>query len=133
MKHSTPGTLFGVRLQPATLEAEIRERRRGRPADHAEPHHADRDLAGCRLGMRTPDPLALLGVVEPLAPVVHQHMQHDIFGHPHAEIGMDDARDRHRRQCRIIKQMIHTGAQVDDGFKPGKRASSPCGGSQTQA
>ena len=100
VKRLDAGKLFGVRLQPATLKPRRAERAARIAADHAEPHDADRNLARGRLIVRAPEPLALLGVVEPLPPMMHQHVQHDIFGHPHGEVGMRDARHRHRRQRR---------------------------------
>jgi len=42
-----------------------------------------------------PNPLALLRVVESLAAMMQQGVQHDVLGHPHGEIGIDDAHDRH--------------------------------------
>src|SRR5205807_8894009 len=96
------------------LETETTKRARNITSDYAETHHADRDLARRRLIMRAPQPLALLRVVEPLAPMVHQRMQNDIFGDARGEVGMCDARDRNTRQRRIGEQLIDARAEIDD-------------------
>ncbi len=109
------------RAAPARdLEAEPRQRIRHIPPDHAKPHHADRNLAGGWLIVGAPKFLALLGVVEPLPPVVHQHVHHDIAGDALRQIVVGDASERHRRQRRIRQQMIDAGAQIDDRLEIGK-------------
>src|SRR5262249_56762300 len=50
-------------------EAEAAQRQGRGAAEHAQPHHADRDRARRRLLVLMPHPLALLGVVEAMAPV----------------------------------------------------------------
>ena len=44
-----------------------------------------------RLLVLMPHPHALLRVVSPLVTMIGQHMQHDVFGHAHGEIVVDDA------------------------------------------
>ena len=64
-----------------------------------------------------PDPLALLHIVKPLTPVVGEHVQHDVFGHAHGQIGIDDAHDGHIGQIGIGKNMIDAGAEREDHFE----------------
>ena len=125
MKGFHTGNGLGVRLQPATLNPIRAERRRDFLADHAETHDADRNFARGRLIVHAPDPLALLRIVEPLPPMVHQHMQHDVFGHPHGEIGMRDARHRDRWQVGVGEQVIDAGAKIDDRFQVMKFCQQP--------
>ena len=47
-------------------------------------------------------------------PVMHQHMQHDIFGHPAGEIADRDANQRHFRQARVGHQRIDAGAEIEN-------------------
>ena len=106
------------RAAPArNLEPDPSERRRDFLADHAKTHDADRNFARGRLIVHAPDPLALLRVVEPLSPMVHQHMQHDVFGHPHGEIGMRDAHHRDRWQVGVGEQVVDASPKIDDRFQ----------------
>ena len=67
------------RTAPARgLEAEPGQRRRRMRPNDAKAHDADRDFARRRLVVDQPLPLTLLRIVEPLPPVMRQHMQRDI-------------------------------------------------------
>jgi hypothetical protein len=48
-----------------------------------------------------PHPHALLRLVSTLMPVIHQDVQHDVFGHPHGEIRIDDPYHRRAGQLRV--------------------------------
>jgi hypothetical protein len=58
--------------------------------------------------------LALAGSQERLLPVMHQHVKHDIFGHPIGEVADRNANQRHFRQARVGHQRIDTGAEVEN-------------------
>ena len=92
-------------------EAEPPQCRRGVAAEHAKSHDPDGDRARRRLLVLAPDALVLLRVVEALTAVMHQDVQHDVLGHPHGEIGIDDAHDRHIRQVGIGDDMIDAGTE----------------------
>ncbi len=47
-------------------------------------------------------------------PVMHQHVEHDIFRHPLGEVGDRDAHQRHVGQGRIRHQRIDAGAEIED-------------------
>ena len=49
-----------------------------------------------------------------LLPMMHQHMQHDIFRHPSGEVADRDANQRHFWKARISHQRIDAGTQVED-------------------
>ena len=55
-------------------EAEPSQRQGRGAAEHAQPHHADRDRARRSLFVLAPHALALLRVVEALAAMMHQHV-----------------------------------------------------------
>ena len=119
----------GKRLRRAAkagdAEAEPRQRRGGGRAEHAEPHHADRDRARHRLRVLVPDALALLDVVKPLAAVMQQHVQHHVLGHANGEIGFDVAHDRHVGQIRIGENMLDAGAEREDRLQAGQAGIQP--------
>ncbi len=75
--------------------------------------------------MLAPHPLALLRVVEALAAMMHQHVQHDVLGHAHGEIGIDDAHDRHVGQIRIREDMVDAGAQRKDRLETRQAGEQP--------
>ena len=56
-----------------------------------------------------------------LLPVMHQHMQHDIFGHPLGEVVDGDADQRHIGQRAVRHQRIDAGAEIEDHPQIGKR------------
>ena len=51
---------------------------------------------------------------------MHQHMQHDIFGHPVGEVGNRNPHQRHIGQRAIRHQRIDAGAEVEDDAQIGK-------------
>ena len=104
-------------------------------AENTEAHDADGHLAGRRLVVVVaPQAPRLLRVVEPLAAVTDQDVQHDIFAHAHGEIGIDHAHHRHVGQFRIGEQVIDAGAETEDRLQArASCASRPGGGFQTQA
>ena len=53
--------------------------------------------------------------------MMHQHMQHDIFGHAAGEIADRDANQRHLRQARIRHQRVDAGAEIEDHAQVRKR------------
>jgi hypothetical protein len=61
-----------------------------------------------------PQALALLGIIEALATVDHQHVQRHVLGHAHSEIGIDDADQRHVGEFRVTGEMINAGAERED-------------------
>ena len=64
--------------------------------------------------MLMPHALALLAIVEAMAAVMHQHVQHHVLRHTHGEIGIDDAHDRHVGQIRIREDVVDAGAERKD-------------------
>ena len=120
MKGFDTGDGLGRAAPARNLEPDPPEGRRNLAPDHAKTHDADSNFARGRLIVHVPDPLALLRVIEPLPPMVHQHMQHDVFGHPHGEIGMRDAGHRDRWQVRIGEQVVDAGPKIDDRFQVAK-------------
>jgi len=72
-----------------------------------------------------PHARALLGIVEAMAPVMHQHVQHHVLRHAHGEIGIDDAHDRHVGQIRIGEDVIDAGAQRKDRLQTGQAGKQP--------
>ena len=83
-------------------------------AKRAEPHDADRDRARRPLRFRRPALLALAFPQIELLPVVHQHVQHDIFRHALGEVGDRDAHQRHVGQRAVRHQRIDAGAEIED-------------------
>ena len=77
--------------------------------------------------MLAPDALALLHIVEPVAPVMQQHVQHDILGHAHGEIGIDDAHEGHVGQIGIGEEVIDAGAEREDCLDPGQPREQSAG------
>ena len=75
--------------------------------------------------MLVPAAFALLRIVEPLAAVMHQHVQHDVFRHPHGEIGIDDPHDRHIGQLGIRDEVIDAGAERKNRLQMGKTGQQP--------
>ena len=73
-------------------------------------HDADRDLTGSGLIVVAPKVSPLLRVIETLAAMNEQHVQHHIFDHPGREIGIDYAHDRNGRKHRIAEEVIDAGA-----------------------
>ena len=63
--------------------------------ERAEPHDADRDRARRALRFRRPALFALRFPQVEFLPVMHQHVQHDIFRHPRGEVADRDAHQRH--------------------------------------
>ena len=99
-KVSTPGERLRRPAPAGDAKAEPVEHRGRIATELAEAHHSDRHLAGRRLVVLVPAPLALLRVIAALPAMMHQHVQRDVFGHPHREVGIDDAHERHLRQLR---------------------------------
>ena len=112
--------IFGVRLQPATLKPSRASASAASLPITPRPMTPTATSLAAGWSCTRQMPLALLRVVEPLPPMMHQHMQHDVFGHPHGQVGMRDARQRHLRQGRIGQQMIDAGAEIDDRLEIGK-------------
>jgi hypothetical protein len=80
-------------------------------------HDADGHLTGSRLIMVAPKSLPLLRVVETLAAMNEQHVQHHIFDHAGREIGIDDAHDRNGWKRWIAEEVVDAGAQGEDRFQ----------------
>ena len=115
-----PGISFGEAAPAHQLEADARQRVRRLRPDDAKAHDADGHFARRRLRVAFPDPLALLRVVEPLAAVKHQRMQHAIFGHAHAQIRIGGAHERQVGQGRIGEHVVGAGAEIEDDFEISK-------------
>jgi len=75
--------------------------------------------------MLMPHALALLRVVESLAAMMQQGVQHDVLGHPHGEIGIDDAHNRHVGQIRIGEDMVDASAQRKDRLQTRQAGKQP--------
>jgi len=75
--------------------------------------------------MLVPHALALLGIVEAMATVMHQHVQHHILRHAHGEIGIDDAHDRHVGQIRIGDDVIDAGTERKDRLQTRQTGKQP--------
>src|SRR3954453_650440 len=52
--------------------------------------------------------------------MILQDVQYHVLGHPHGEIIVDDAHDWHLRKLRILKHVVDTGAEREDGLEIGK-------------
>ena len=81
------GDVFGRPAPAGDLEAETPQHKRCIAAQDAEPHDADRDLRGRWLREFVPNTRTLLRVVTALSAMVHQHVQDDVFRHPHVRSG----------------------------------------------
>ena len=75
--------------------------------------------------MLVPQERALLGIVEPLAAMMKQHVQGDVFAHPHGEIGIDDPYDRDIWQRRIAEKVVDAGAERENRARNGKPGEQP--------
>lgn len=51
---------------------------------------------------------------------MHQHVQHDIFGHAAGQIGHGDADQRHIWQALVRHQRIDAGAEIEDRAQIGE-------------
>ena len=103
-------------------------------AERAQPHDADRDRARRPLRFRRPALLALATPQIKLLPVVHQHVQHDIFGHPLGEVADRDAHQRHVRAMSGSAISASTPApRLKITRRLGNAASSPGCGFHTAA
>ena len=98
----------------ADTKAEIGQRRGGVRAERAEAHDADRNRARRPLKSGRPAPLALAGSQIGLLPMMHQHVQHDIFRHACGEIADRHPNQRHLRQAGIGDQRVDAGAEVEN-------------------
>ena len=98
---------------------------RGIAAEHAQTHYADGNCARRRLPVLVPAALALLRIVEPLAAVMHQHVQHDVFRHAFGQIVDRDAHQRHVGQRLVRHQGIDTGAEIEDDAQVGEGGKFP--------
>ena len=120
---------FGVRLQPATRNpSRWRTAAASRPSTPRPITPTATSLAGgwsCSCQRRC----ALLRVIAALPAMMHQHVERDVFGHPHREVGIDDAHERDLRQLPIAHQMIDAGAEREDRLemRQSPRAVRPAG------
>jgi hypothetical protein len=70
----------------------------------------------------------------PLLAMMHQHVQAHILAHPHGQVGIDNAHQRHVRQLRLADRIWSTPAPSENtAFRFGKPASTPSGGSHANA
>ena len=116
------------RAAPALhLKAQTAKRLGGCTAEVTEFHDADGDFTGNRLVMVAPEPLALLGLIETLAAMNEQYVQHDVFDHAGGQIGIDNSHDRNGRKRRVAKEVIDTGAQREDGLQVCELGQRPRG------
>ena len=106
-------------------KADPAQRVGGVGAERAEPHHADRNSAGRPLRFRRPAFGALRLPQVKFLPVMHQHVQHDVFGHPFGEIVDRDAHQRHVGQRLVRHQRIDAGAEVEDDAQVGEGGEFP--------
>src|SRR6476659_3198544 len=106
------------RAAPALhLKAQTAKRLGGCTAEVTQSHDADVHFASGRLIMVAPEPLALLGLIETLAAMNEQYVQHDIFDHASRQIRIDNTHDRNGRRRRVAEEVIDTGAQREDGLQ----------------
>ena len=109
-----PANRLGAVAPAGHAKAEPSQYVGGIRAERAKTHDADRNGAGRPLKLRLPAFFALAGAQVGFLPVVHQHMQHDIFRHPMGEVADRDANQRHFRQRRIRHQRVDARAQVEN-------------------
>ena len=102
-------------------EAEADQCVRRGPAEHAQPHDADRAVVRGVLAVRPPDVVDGLRHVFGPAPVVAQHVQQHELGHAGGQQGIDDPGDRYagRQLARVAQQVVDAGAQRKDRLQIG--------------
>ena len=90
-------------------------------AEIAEPHNADRYVAGRPLWRLVPDLLRLLRAIEHALAVMVEHPPDDIFGHVLGQIVGNHLDDRHVGQAGIGEDVVDTGADREDRAQVGQR------------
>ena len=117
---STPGSVFGVRLQPATWKPSRTSSSAAAAPRTPRPITPTRtsDAAGWRSSRQRrsrlePEVAELLAVME-------QHLEHHPFGHPPGQVVADDAGDRHVRQAVDEDDMLDAGAEREDRLEVGQ-------------
>ena len=94
-KVATPAIACCAAAPAIDAEAERQQRLGRRPAEIAEPHDADRNVAGRPLRRLVPDLALLLRAIERALAVVVEHAPDDVLGHVLRQVFGDDPHDRH--------------------------------------
>ena len=120
-KVSMPGIDSSVRLQPATSKP-IRASTSAAscPSTPSPMMPTRRSRAG--LAASEPQTLPLAVRVIALAAMMHQHVQHHVFGHALGQVVVRDAHQRHRRQRQVGDNRVDAGAEIEDHLEIGKVA-----------
>src|SRR5439155_26307902 len=100
-----PAGVFAVRLQPATRKPRLASAPAAAAPSTPSPITPTATALAGGCACSCPDPLVLWHIVKSLTPVVGEHVQHDVFGHAHGQIGIDYAHDCHNGQIGIGKNI----------------------------